>query len=279
MNFTEEYAKRKIAAEEYIREQLCEISDFPVKLREAAEYCLLGGGKRLRPILLTEAVKMFGGEVTKSVKRFAVAVECIHTYSLIHDDLPCMDDDDLRRGLPSCHKKFDEATAVLTGDALLNLAFELIFKSVASENDPEFIRAGEVIAGAAGGNGMIGGQICDLSQNVTGKDIYYIYGHKTGALIKAALYAGALIGKAGKSELEKIDEFGNLFGFCFQLRDDILDMQDEDPDKKTYAALFGKKTAEIEMKNRTDEAISILRTIDNSEFLLKLTEKFAEREV
>ena len=176
MNFTEEYRKRKAEADGYIRSFADSLVTFPETLQNAVAYGLTSGGKRLRPILLLEAVRLFGGAVDVSAVNFALAAECIHTYSLLHDDLPCMDNDDFRRGQPTCHKKFGEANAVLAGDALLNLAYELIFGAIRlGENEERYIKAGNALAVAAGGTGLVGGQVCDLSPDTDANGINYIY--------------------------------------------------------------------------------------------------------
>ncbi len=278
MNFTEEYSKRLNEFEGYLRQFASELVTYPEMLYNAVSYGLLSGGKRLRPLLLLEAVRMFGGVVDASAVNFALAIECIHTYSLIHDDLPCMDNDDFRRGQPTCHKKFGEATAVLAGDALLNLAYELIFSAIALRDRQEnYVRAGIAIAAAAGGNGMVGGQACELAAE-NEQSIDYIYSHKTGALIRAALKAGALIANTSLENAEKIGKFGELFGYCFQLRDDLLDKGGEDEGKITYLQAHGEEGTAAALKSKTVEALEILATVENAEFLTELTANFMERE-
>lgn len=276
MNFTEEYQVRKDRFEDELK-KFCDGLSFPEPLRSAVCYSLLGDGKRLRPILFGETVRMFGGDMDSPSMNFALAIECIHTYSLIHDDLPCMDNDDFRRGRPTCHKKFGEANAVLAGDALLNLSYELILKAIAeSGGDEAYRKAGEVIAAAAGGNGLVGGQVKDLSGEVSAQTIDYIYDNKTGALIKAALVAGAYIGNATQYEIEAIAEYGRLFGYGFQLRDDLLDMEEE-KEKNTFAGFYGREKTEKVLREKSEEAILILGKLKNSEFLSALTTNFIIR--
>ncbi len=278
MNFTEEYAKRKDEFENYLHGFANEFLNYPKQLGDAVLYALTSGGKRLRPILFLETLRMFGGKVNAAAVNFALAIECIHTYSLIHDDLPCMDNDDLRRGKPTCHKKFGEANALLAGDALLNLAYELMLCAMAIGNKPEnCLKAAACIASAAGGNGMVGGQTCDLSDSVTKESIDYIYSHKTGALIKAAVRAGAIMGGADESDLKRMDIFGENFGYCFQLKDDLLDKDTESAEKKTYLNLYGEDKTAAKLKEKTVEALKILQEIDTSEFLTELTANFMER--
>jgi len=278
LNFTDEYAARKEQFEGYLRSFTSELLTYPAELCDAVTYALTSGGKRLRPVLLLEAVRMFGGKIDSAAVNFALAVECIHTYSLIHDDLPCMDNDDMRRGQPTCHKKFGEANAVLAGDALLNLAYELMLGSAAlADNSERYVKAACAVAHAAGGNGMVGGQICDMTNAVSDSVINYIYENKTAALIKAALRAGAIIGNAKEDDLKKICEFGDLFGYCFQLCDDLLDKDTESADKQTYLSLHGEEDTKRLLKEKTVAALSILQNMENSEFLLELTKSFMER--
>ncbi|MCI8459294.1 MAG: polyprenyl synthetase family protein [Clostridia bacterium] len=280
MNFTEAYEKRKTEFEGYLKQFVSELITFPKELLDAVAYSLLSGGKRLRPVLLLEAVRMFGGQADACAVNFALAVECIHTYSLIHDDLPCMDNDDYRRGQPTCHKKFGEANAVLAGDALLNIAYELIFGAVRlGNNEARYVRAGSALAAAAGGNGMVGGQVCDLLPDAGVDALQYIYEKKTAALIGAALRAGALIGGAREEDLQKIDAFGKLFGFCFQLRDDLLDKDTEDVGKNTYLHAFGQQKTAAALKEKTVAAIELLQNMENAAFLVELTSAFMARDI
>ncbi len=241
-------------------------------VREAMAYSLMAGGKRLRPVLLLAACEMCGGLLNEAMP-FACAMEYIHTYSLIHDDLPAMDDDDLRRGKPTNHKVFGEACAILAGDALLNRAYEIMleamkgFKSIPAKKK---IAAASVIADAAGNLGMIGGQIADI-ESESAEDpgletLQFIHSHKTGALIRAAVMAGAELGLSlihiSKKQLEI---FGEQLGLAFQICDDILDVtgdektlgkpigSDEKNQKLTYPALLGleeskKMYAEVHRK-------------------------------
>lgn len=278
MNFTVEYKNRKDEFETYLSEFTNSLNEFPDELREAAWYSLLNGGKRLRPVLFLETVRIFNGQINEATIKIAIALECIHTYSLIHDDLPCMDDDDLRRGQPTCHKKFGEAIAVLTGDALLNSAYELLFQAVNSaDNAYNYLNAALVIALNAGGNGMIGGQVCDMRKNVSAELIDYIYVRKTANLIQAAITAGALVSNANKAAIEKMSDFGKLFGYCFQLCDDLLDKNIEETGKNTYLNLFGEEQTVKTLAKKTDEAVAILKKIENTEFLIALTINFMKR--
>lgn len=203
--------------------------DYPSPLRESMEYALFSGGKRYRPTLMLCAYRSFGGEINPTVLRFAVAIECLHTYSLVHDDLPCMDNDDMRRGVPTVHKKFNETTAVLAGDALLNYAYETIFSAIkASGYDKNFVRAGELFSKSTGASGMIKGQVLDLNFNGNIDELYRVYRHKTADLLSAAITIGAILAGASDEEVLSMSEFAYGFGYAFQIIDDILDGKNED---------------------------------------------------
>ncbi len=246
------------------------------KVVEAMRYSLSAGGKRVRPILMMAACEAVGGDFNK-IMPAACAMECVHTYSLIHDDLPAMDDDDLRRGKPTCHKVFGEAIAILAGDALLTYAFELM-------THPELLRAvnGDLVneaisifAKAAGVSGMVGGQTADIlfeGKDVDGDTLAYIHGHKTGALIRASVEMGALLGGGKEAQVESLSRFGTALGLAFQVVDDLLDVigdekklgkpvgSDERNKKATYPALFGieetKKRAQDLKNNALDALVS-----------------------
>ncbi|MEN6498163.1 MAG: polyprenyl synthetase family protein [Thermoguttaceae bacterium] len=196
----------------------------PVRLREAIQYSLLAPGKRLRPMLVLMAAEACGGTAEAALPA-ACAVEMIHTYSLIHDDLPAMDDDDLRRGLPTCHKKFDEATAILAGDALLALAFEVLAKDV---RPPAVAAAcGAALAESAGACHLVGGQADDMDggwQDGGLRALEGLHQRKTGAMIRVSLRLGAMIAGADQSQLDALDEYGWRLGLAFQVTDDLLDV-------------------------------------------------------
>ncbi len=201
-------------------------NDVPV-IADAMRYSLLAGGKRLRPILAIMSSELFDGEEEK-VLPFACCIEMIHTYSLIHDDLPSMDNDDLRRGKPTNHKVFGEGFAVLAGDALLNYAFECMAGIIANHNSIEYIKAMGLISKASGISGMIGGQCIDLhyeNREIDLDTLKKMHSRKTGALITASLGTGAIIAGAGESDIKNIMEFGDLIGLAFQIADDILDVE------------------------------------------------------
>ncbi len=238
---------------------------------KAMEYSLTAGGKRIRPVMLLAACEMAGGSVDRAVP-FACAIEYIHTYSLIHDDLPAMDDDELRRGKPTSHVVFGEAEAILAGDALLNRAFEIMIDAVikADETDRNgMLKAAGCIAGGAGYYGMIGGQIADIESErraaASKKEadcsedrimLEFVHRRKTGALIKASVMAGAYIAGAGEEVSEDLSEFADCFGLEFQIADDILDVKgstaelgkpvgsDEKNGKLTYPSCIGMEETE-----------------------------------
>lgn len=241
--------------------------DFPPEVNKAVRYSLFAGGKRLRPILVLSACETVGGAMRRAINT-AAAFECIHTYSLIHDDLPALDDDDLRRSKPTCHKVFGEATAILAGDALLTVAFELIAKTPGVDG-ADLIRVVSELSAAAGSSGMIGGQVVDLESE--GKEVSLallerIHAHKTGALITASIRCGAILGGASERELKKLTDYGRAIGLAFQIADDILDVEgtteelgkvagaDEARSKATYPALVGLKESKVMAKELVAKA-------------------------
>ena len=234
--------------------------------RRAMRYSLLCGGKRIRPVLLLEFYKLCGGEGDNALN-FAAAIEMIHTYSLIHDDLPCMDNDDMRRGKPSCHKAFGEDTALLAGDALLTLAFSAAAKTEGLPPE-RVLRAISVLADKAGIDGMVGGQVMDLQFEKTGADsdeLKEMYLKKTSCLLKAAAVCGCVLAGADEEYIKYAEEYADSLGLAFQITDDILDCtadektlgkpigSDEKNGKITYVTLYGidgarKKAAELSEK-------------------------------
>ncbi len=207
------------------------------RIMEAMAYALLGGGKRLRPFLLIEAARMLGKE-TKGIWLAAAALECVHVYSLIHDDLPCMDDDDLRRGKPTVHKAYDEALAVLAGDALLSLAFEILTQNSIHSNADVRIKLIFELASSSGTHGMIGGQVIDIYANLSDQNetlITHLQALKTGALIHFSTTAGGRLAGAGEKDLQNLSTYANALGLAFQIRDDILDVEGD-------ITVMGKRT-------------------------------------
>ncbi|MFA5858121.1 MAG: polyprenyl synthetase family protein [Elusimicrobiota bacterium] len=215
----------------------------PKRLYSAMEYALFTGGKRLRPVLCLAGAYVLGKEVTPALLRLACSVEFVHTYSLIHDDLPALDNDDYRRGKLTCHKKFDEATAVLTGDALLTHAFELITgtKGVPAERKVWIVNE---LVRAIGAGGMIGGQVVDLElitkKKVLEKHIHYVYRHKTADLIRASIITGAIAAGAEADDIKRLSIYAENVGLAFQVQDDLLDYNEDVKAKRvTYPVVAG----------------------------------------
>ncbi|WP_377888572.1 polyprenyl synthetase family protein [Alkalihalobacillus sp. R86527] len=266
-------------------------SEMPKDLKEAMLYSVDAGGKRIRPILMLATAEAFGASKEKAFHA-ACAVEMIHTYSLIHDDLPAMDDDDLRRGKPTNHKVFGEATAILAGDALLTQSFEVISNS--SLRDDQKVTLTTLMARAAGPSGMVGGQIADLSgeeQALTLEELEYIHHHKTGKLLVFSILAGAVIGDAHEDQLAHLRQFGEHLGLAFQISDDILDVEgdqekigklpgsDESNNKSTYPKLLTLTGAKEKLASHYDEALMHLNQVSvHDERLRSLATFIIERD-
>ncbi|MDP4118998.1 MAG: polyprenyl synthetase family protein [Bacillota bacterium] len=265
--------------------------NYQSKIYEAMRYSLLGGGKRLRGVLCICGARMAGGKQEEALP-FACAIEMIHAYSLIHDDLPAMDNDDIRRGKPTCHKAFDEATAILAGDALLNGAFELIMNEsrVSASNT---LAAMKIIAGGAGTEGMIGGQVMDIDAEHTqigSERLRQLHKLKTGALISAALMSGySACGGDVKNE-ETLREYAEKIGLAFQVVDDILDVQgdektlgkplksDEKNGKSTFVTLNGVEKSKMLARTLSGEAASLVKDMgEEGAFLAWLAEYLSDR--
>lgn len=257
---------------------------------EAAVYSLKNGGKRIRPLLCLAFARAFGGSAETALD-YACAVEFIHTYSLIHDDLPCMDNDDMRRGKPSCHVAFGEATALLAGDLLLTEAFGVLCSSGLSAE--QNARAVSVLAQCAGGRGMIGGQVLDLKyeQALPSLDeICAVHRCKTGALIYAACALGCIAAGAGEAALQTAGEYAYALGMAFQIRDDILDVvgdaqklgkpvgSDAENDRTTYVGLVGLEQAEKDVEAFTQRAIDAVKPVDKDGVLTYLAASLAKRD-
>ncbi|MFH1914462.1 MAG: polyprenyl synthetase family protein [Pseudomonadota bacterium] len=254
----------------------------PDRLLASMEYSLLAGGKRLRPVLTLAWASMLGGDSAR-VMPFAASLECIHTYSLIHDDLPAMDDDDLRRGRPSNHKQFDEATAILAGDGLLTEAFSLMTEASRVQGLPaeRVLRAVAVLAAAAGGGGMVGGQAVDMEftgrTDVELDELRRMHAMKTGALITAACECGAVLAGASDRDVENAREYGRAVGVAFQIVDDVLDVEgdtatlgkpagsDAAMGKSTYPALIGLERSRELASGYAAQAVERLADYDGGE--------------
>lgn len=248
-------------------------------LPESMLYSANGGGKRIRPTLTIEFCKLFSGDV-KAALPLAAAVELVHTYSLIHDDLPCMDNDDTRRGKPTNHKVFGEATALLAGDGLLTLAFSVICSSEELSSEAK-VKAVKMLADFAGANGMIGGQQIDLigeKEMLTKAQHRQMNLLKTGALIKCAALLGCIAAGADEKAFEAAEIYAENVGIAFQVTDDILDMGEEDQ-KTTYLSFMTKDEAVAYAKELTEKAVDAVKNIDGSETLVELAGFLAAREV
>lgn len=267
-----------------------EANDGQRDVTKAMRYSLSNGGKRLRPIFVLEFCRMCGGDVNKALP-YACAIEYIHTYSLIHDDLPCMDNDDMRRGKPSCHKMYGEATALLAGDALLTHAFEIC--SLSELSDSQNLRAVSLLSQNAGVGGMIGGQVIDLKYEQSDpsiSDILTVHRLKTGALISAACILGCIAAGADDEKIALASRYAYMIGTAFQIRDDLLDIvgdeeklgkpvgSDADNDKTTYVTLVGADRAQQDVKTLTDKAVEILDSFSENDFMKTLSEYLVNRE-
>ena len=257
---------------------------------DAANYSLNVGGKRIRPILFMLVYNMYKGK-DKEIIDMAAAIEMIHTYSLIHDDLPCMDNDDLRRGKPTNHKVYGENIAVLAGDALLNEAMILLM-DFSIKNGKDALVAAREIAYAAGADGMIGGQVVDIineGKKISKEELNYMHLKKTGELIRASIVAVAILEEVDKSEIELLNKFGLNLGLAFQIKDDILDVTGDvnklgkntlaDGNKSNFITMYGLEECKVMCENLTDECIAILEKISvNTDILKKLTIELLERD-
>lgn len=299
MNFKDELTKKTEQIEAVIKQYLPEEKGYQKTVIEAMNYSILAGGKRLRPMLLQETYKMFGGEGELAAP-FMAALEMIHTYSLVHDDLPCMDDDEYRRGRKTTHVMYGEGMAVLAGDALLNYAFETAvsaFSKVKHVQEMERVSGAlSILAGKSGIFGMIGGQTADIEaenmeDKITEDRLLFIYGYKTAALVQSAMMIGATLAGASSEEISKIEKCAYNVGIAFQIQDDILDItgslevlgkqtgSDEKNHKATYVTLKGIEQAGKEVERLSDEAIGIIRSFESrNRFLEALIEQLITRE-
>lgn len=279
MNFQEQYAEYLSSFEEALKIYCVEMNFRPSVLTESMRYSLLSVGKRVRPVLFFGALEHFGMNY-RVEERLAVALECIHTYSLIHDDLPAMDNDDLRRGRPSNHKVFGEANAILAGDALLTEGCRILLEE--GEKSRRHLRAGQYLARAAGAEGMVAGQSADLLYTGTAGDesaLRFIYRNKTGRLIAAPVVMAAILSDADEKAAE---DFGFALGDLFQITDDLLDVKgesarlgksigkDEAEDKLTCVKLLGAKRAEEFADQTADRCFTALKVLGGSKFFSEL---------
>jgi geranylgeranyl diphosphate synthase type II len=268
---------KKKSVDEFLKKYISskkKLKDCPEQLREVMGYSLMAGGKRVRPILALASYEALGGK-PDDILPVAASIELIHTYSLIHDDLPAMDNDDFRRNKPTAHKVFGEATAILAGDALLTDAFNIIAR--AGDNPEKLVRVIRELSDASGPEGMVGGQTVDImleGKKAKKKDIIYIHTHKTGALIRASVRIGAIMADAPPDKLASLTEYAEKTGLAFQIIDDILDItgtkeelgkptgSDDTKGKNTYPSTFGLKESEEIAEQLIKESLKALDAFD-----------------
>lgn len=273
MSFKEQLENNKKEIEKILLEKLPKNCEMQKEIQEAMEYSLMAGGKRLRPMMLLETWRMFSGrqKADETVKCYMAAMEMIHTYSLVHDDLPAMDNDDYRRGRLTTHKQYGEAMGILAGDALLNYAFEVAaLGAMKSEDKAAAIKALSVLAGKSGVYGMLGGQVVDVQmegKEVSPEQLEFIYRLKTGALIEASMEIGAILAGAGDDQIELLKQIALKIGMAFQIQDDILDItsttqvlgkpvhSDEKNKKMTYVTIYGLEKASRDVELLTGQAV------------------------
>lgn len=294
MEIKEEIAVRTRQAEQIIGQYLPEEEGFQKTVIEAMNYSVQAGGKRLRPVLMMETYRMFGGR-SRVVEPFMAAMEMIHTYSLVHDDLPAMDNDEFRRGKKTTHARYGEAMGILAGDGLLNYAFETAAKAFDMEpGNGNIGKALQILASKAGIHGMLGGQCVDVEsegKEVSEEVLQYIYRLKTGALLESAMLIGAVLAGATKSEQKIIEQSAGELGLAFQIQDDILDVtgsnevlgkpvgSDEKNHKTTWVTIKGIEKASREVEEHSRRSVELLnRLVVKNEFLTKLMMELVHRE-
>lgn len=284
---------RKKEVEQIMTSFLPKEEGYQKTVLEAMNYSVSAGGKRLRPMLMLETYRMFGG-TSKVIEPFMAAIEMIHTYSLIHDDLPAMDNDEYRRGRKTTHVVYGEAMAILAGDALLNYAFETAASAfVLDEGNPAIGKAFMILASKAGVYGMIGGQVVDVEsegKEIDADTLKFIHIHKTSALLESAMLIGAVLAGASEQQQRTVELAARELGLAFQIRDDILDVtgntdelgkpvgSDEKNHKNTYVALEGLEKAKEDVKRYSESAIDRLKSLPaRNEFLYELIEELIDR--
>ncbi len=280
--------------EDILKKYLPKEEGYISRVTEAMNYSLLAGGKRLRPVMMLEAYRLFAKDNSdeSEVEPFVAAIEMIHTYSLVHDDLPAMDNDEYRRGRKTTHAVYGAGMATLAGDGLLNYAFETAINGAIAGKDEKFLRALKVLSAKAGIYGMIGGQCADIMAENGGADagssfadekavLHFIDENKTGALIEASLMVGAIIAGADNEKVNLLEKVGSNVGIAFQIQDDILDIvstqeelgkpigSDIKNGKSTYVSLYGMEAAKDKVKELSEEAMDILKDIDASDSFLE----------
>ncbi|MDO4710457.1 MAG: polyprenyl synthetase family protein [Peptostreptococcaceae bacterium] len=292
MDFRERYDQTKMLIEKNLLDHIQEIKNTRQRtLYESMRYSLTAGGKRFRPVLHLETVRLLQGDIEKYVDS-ACALEYIHTYSLIHDDLPAMDNDDYRRGKPTNHKCFGEDIAILAGDALLNQAFEILFNKIELDPSISNIRGAKLIAENAGSKGLIAGQILDIqsgSEEIDPNTLLYIHQKKTGALIEAAILSAAYMMEATSEEIDALKKYALHLGIAFQIADDILDVtgsfemlgkpigSDAENQKSTFVTCYGMEESKKILEQNVQEAIYALNIFSEKKFLEELASYVATR--
>ena len=293
MTGEEKLAQRTAEAEAIVKKYLPPAEGFQKTVLDAMDYSVNAGGKRLRPVMMRESYRMFGGE-GEEIEPFMAAIEMIPTSSLIHDDLPCMDNDTLRRGKPTAWVKYGYDMAVLAGDGLMIYAFETAAKALALGADPDrTARSMQILAEKTGIYGMIGGQTVDVeltNQPIPEEKLDFIYRLKTGALLEASLMIGAVMAGASEDEVKKMEEVASLVGVAFQIQDDILDvtgseeelgkpvLSDEKNNKTTYVTLKGLEKAKADEEEISRRAVQLLCSLEGDhEFLEELINMLTKR--
>lgn len=292
--FKQEQEKNILYIEDVLKKYLPKNPSFQKTIYDAMEYSVMAGGKRLRPMMMYQAYKMFGGEDKELIEPFMAAIEMIHTYSLVHDDLPAMDNDTYRRGRKTTHVVYGEDMGILAGDALLNFAYETAIKGAsAAKAAKNAINALAILSKKAGIMGMVGGQVVDVE--LTGKKLDeerldFIFKLKTGALLEASLMVGAALAGADEKYIELMEQAGLNIGMAFQIQDDILDVtstteelgkpvhSDEKNDKTTYVSLYGLEKSHDDVEKYSKKALSIMEELPyENQFLCTLIEKLINR--
>lgn len=283
-DFEQSMAERVQRAEQILDRYLPAEEGYQKTIFEAVNYSVRAGGKRLRPILMREVYKMCGGTDSSVIEPFMAALEMIHTYSLVHDDLPAMDDDDYRRGRLTTHKKFGEDMGILAGDALLNYAYETAFMAFDSGEADRVAKALRVLGRKAGMYGMVGGQVVDVEENgkfVDEATLLFVYETKTSALLEAAFMIGGILAGASQEQIQSLELSAKKLGIAFQIQDDILDVvgdeekigkpvhSDERNEKSTFAAIHGIEKSSEKVREYTEEALEILASFSGDKVFLE----------
>lgn len=296
MSFHDELNSKVAEVVELLQDKLSLDTGYAEYLMDAMRYSVMAPGKRIRPILMQETAKLFTDKTPADLEYFMAAIEFIHSYSLVHDDMPCIDNDEYRRGRKTTHAVYGETTALLSGDGLLNYAYETAADAFSVSDDlARTGKAMKVLTRKAGIMGMVGGQALDVLSEKTGdplneEKLMYIHENKTAALIEASMMIGGILGGASDEEVSRLEKAASLIGIAFQIQDDVLDVEgsfeelgkpigsDEENNKETYVTLFGLETAKKNVLMFSQEAIDILQSFDNrNEFLLNLVESLISR--